>query len=58
MTAADLVYLKDAGEHHQSKEPVFVPFFGAFLTFLVAKSQYIIDNGDIVMWVEIAITFC
>ena len=54
--ASDMACLKDIADTVRARDIFFVPFFGAFLTFLFAKPDMIIEGGPAV-WVEVACTF-
>jgi hypothetical protein len=56
VTASDVTCLKDLGDIVRARNIFFVPFFGAFLAFLIAKSQYIID-ASILIQIEAFVTF-
>ena len=44
----DLSFLKDMGDVVRSRNLFFVPFFGAFIAFLVTQSNYIKQAGSII----------
>lgn len=56
LTAGDATFLKDLGDMVRSRTMFFFPFYGAFLTFLFAKTQYIQD-ANLIIQVESLITF-
>ena len=56
LAAGDVDSFKDFGDLIRVRTLFFFPFYGAFLTFLFAKSQYIIDANAIIQ-IEFFATF-
>jgi hypothetical protein len=52
----DLGFFKDIGDVIRARNLFFVPFFGLFLTFLVARSDFVIKANPVIQ-VEAFITF-
>lgn len=57
LTAVNWTVLKDLGDISRARNLFFMPFFGALLAFIVAKSDYIISS-NIIIQAEVLITFC
>jgi len=54
MTAADVAFLKDFGDMVRGRTMFFFPFYGAFITFLFAKSQYVLDASTVIHVLSLA----
>lgn len=52
----DPSFLKDLADIIKNKTLFFIPFFGAFLAFLFAKTEYIV-GANFVIWAFLAILF-
>jgi hypothetical protein len=53
---ADLSYIRDLGEIVRARNLFFIPFYGAFLAFILTQSSYII-NASIVVQILSGATF-
>ena len=48
----DASFLKDLADIIKNKTLFFIPFFGAFLAFLFAKTDYI-KSANFIIWIAI-----
>ena len=52
----DASFLKDLADIIKNKTLFFIPFFGAFLAFLFAKTDYI-KSANFIIWIAIILLF-